>query len=176
MSQLPADPRERILDRVRALMTSQIPFHRVLGIEVLELAPGHARFAVPFRPELIGDPDRPALHGGVLSAVADAAGGCAVWTMVGETDRISTIDLRIDYLRPARLETFHATATVLRVGNRVGVATIVLTHPTTPGELVAEAKGVYSIKRAGDSHEHQSELQRNRPGDRSRRGEGADRR
>lgn len=135
---------------VRRLMSEGIPFHRVLGIEVVEVARGRAVFAVPYRPELIGDPERPALHGGVLGAVADACGGCAVWTMVGPSDRVSTIDLRVDYLRPARLETFHAIGTVLRVGNRVGVASIVIAPAAHSSEPYAEAKGVYSVKRAGD--------------------------
>ncbi|MDQ3035162.1 MAG: hotdog fold thioesterase [Myxococcota bacterium] len=108
------DELERRLAFVRHLMSEGIPFNRMLGVQVSEIAQGRAVLTVPFKPELIGDPDRPALHGGVLSAVADAAGGCAVWTTVRETDRISTIDLRIDYLRPARLEMFHAIATVLR--------------------------------------------------------------
>jgi uncharacterized protein (TIGR00369 family) len=140
----------RRLAFVSRLMTEQIPFNRVLGIEVAHIATGRVVFRVPFRPEFVGDPERPALHGGVISAVADTAGGCAVWTTVKETDRVSTIDLRVDYLRPARLETFEATATVLRVGNRVGVVNIVVAHPDRSAEPVAEAKGVYSIKRAGD--------------------------
>lgn len=145
-----SDELSRRLAFVRRLMTERIPFNRVLGIEVREVAVGRAVLAVPFRDELIGDPDRPALHGGVLSAVADTAGGCAVWTQVRETDRISTIDLRVDYLRPARLEELVVVATVLRVGNRVGVANVLLFHPSAPEAPVAEAKGVYSVKRAED--------------------------
>lgn len=141
---------QRRLAFVRHLMTEGVPFNRVLGIEVVEVTKGRAVFAVPFRPELVGDPERPALHGGVISAVADACGGCAVWSMVDERDRVSTIDLRVDYLRPARLEVFHAIGTVLRVGNRVGVANVVVLHPDRPDEPVAEAKAVYSVKRAGD--------------------------
>ena len=139
------------LDAVARFMAERIPFNRVLGVQIVEISRGRTVFAVPFRPELVGDPERPALHGGVLSAVADAAGGCAVWTTIGDQDRVSTIDLRIDYLRPARLETFHATATVLRVGNRVGVVDVVLSHPGAPEEPLAEAKGVYSIRRVSDA-------------------------
>lgn len=144
------DSLERRLRFVRDIMGEHIPFNRLLGVRVHEVAEGRVVLEVPFKPELIGDPDRPALHGGVLSAVADAAGGAAVWTSIGEGDRVSTIDLRVDYLRPARLETFHATATVLRVGNRVGVANITVTHPGDP-RAVAEAKGVYSVKRVSDA-------------------------
>lgn len=134
---------------VRRLMAEHIPFHRWLGVEVAEVSEGRATLRVPFRPELVGDPERPALHGGVLSAVADAAGGAAVWTRIGPSDRVSTIDLRVDYLRPARLHTFEARAIVLRVGNRVGVADVTLIHPGD-AEPIAQAKGVYSVKRASE--------------------------
>jgi uncharacterized protein (TIGR00369 family) len=139
---------DRSLEALRELMLNRIPFNRVLGIELLELSPGHAVLAIPFRPELIGDPFRPALHGGVLSALADTCGGCVVWSAIGAADRVSTIDLRVDYLRPAKLEDLHARGEILRIGNRVGVATITLFHPSAPNEVVAESKGVYSVRRA----------------------------
>jgi len=145
MSQLPPPPD---FDRIRELFLERIPFNRVLGIEIIELQPGKALFRVPFRPELIGDPDRPAIHGGVLSAVADTCGGCAVWCAIGEQDRVSTVDLRIDYLRPGRPEELRCLGEVLRVGNRVGVAQITLFHTSAPDVVIAEAKGVYSVKRA----------------------------
>jgi uncharacterized protein (TIGR00369 family) len=107
---------------------------------------GFAALEIPFRPELVGDPLRPALHGGVLSALADAAGGAAVWTgLEDERARVSTIDLRIDYLRPAKLETVVAEAVVVRLGNRVGVADVRLFHPSAAGDTIATGKGVYNI-------------------------------
>jgi len=141
---------ERRLQFVRELMTAEIPFNKVLGIEVLEVEPGRALFLVPFRKDLLGDAQRPALHGGVLSASADACGGAAVWTTIDPEDRISTIDLRVDYLRPARAEPIHIEGTVLRIGNRVGVAAIRVFHPDSPGETLADCKGVYSVRRAED--------------------------
>lgn len=131
---------------VRALMDEEIPFNRVLGLRVRDVGEGVAALEIPFRAELIGDRERPALHGGVVSALADTCGGAAVWTRVGPLDRVSTIDLRVDYLRPGRAETLVATGTVLRLGNRVGVVNIVVTHDGDP-EPIAEAKGVYAIKR-----------------------------
>jgi uncharacterized protein (TIGR00369 family) len=131
---------------VRSLIDDHIPFNRVLGLRVRDVRRGLAVLEIPFRPELIGDQERPALHGGVVSALADTCGGAAVWTQVGLHDRVSTIDLRVDYLRPGRAETLVATGHVLRVGNRVGVVNIVVTHDGDP-EAIAEAKGVYAIKR-----------------------------
>jgi uncharacterized protein (TIGR00369 family) len=91
---------------------------------------------------------RPALHGGVLSALGDAAGGAAVWAGIeDENARISTIDLRIDYLRPARLVALAAEATVVRVGNRVGVADVRIfnTDEDALADTVATVKAVYNI-------------------------------
>ena len=139
---------EQHLAEVRELFLEKIPFNRVLGIDIQQLSPGNVLFSVPFRPELIGDPVRRSLHGGVISAVADTCGGCAVWSAIGEEDRVSTIDLRVDYLRPGRSEELHCRGEVQRLGNRVGVAQISLFHPSSPDEPVAEAKGVYSVKRA----------------------------
>ncbi len=141
------DPR---LAFVHDFMTNQIPFNRVLGIQVLELGEGRAVLAVDYRPDLVGDPLRPALHGGVISALLDTCGGAAVWTTIGENDRISTIDLRVDYLRPAPLERILAVAEVIRVGNRVGVASIKAFPASKPDEVCAEGKGVYSVRRADD--------------------------
>lgn len=131
---------------LRQVMEELIPFNRYLGIRLAEARSGYARLEVPFRDELVGDSLRPALHGGVLSALADTAGGAAVWTGIeDELARISTIDLRIDYLRPARLVTVVAEATVVRLGNRVGVADVRMFHADAEAETIATGKGVYNI-------------------------------
>lgn len=133
-------------DVLKQVMEELIPFNRYLGVKVSGVGKGFARLEVPFRDELVGDPMRPALHGGVLSALADAAGGGAVWTGIeDERARVSTIDLRIDYLRPARLVTVIAEATVVRLGNRVGVADVRLFHPDAEADTIATGKGVYNI-------------------------------
>lgn len=136
-----------ILEQVRQFMAEGIPFNRFLGLRVDELGDGHARLSVPFRPEFIGDPVRPALHGGVISALIDTCGGAAVWTTCGAHDRVSTIDLRVDYLLPGRGETLVAEGRVIRAGNRVAVVAIRAFHPSEPGATVADGKGVYNVKR-----------------------------
>ncbi len=131
---------------LKKFMEETIPFNRYLGVKVVRTGSGFVRLEVPFREELIGDPSRPALHGGVLSALADTAGGAAVWTgLIDARGRVSTIDLRIDYLRPARLELVVAEAQVVRMGNRVGVADVRLFQPSNEAETIATGKGVYNI-------------------------------
>lgn len=131
---------------LRQVMEELIPFNRLLGVKVIQIDRGHVRIEVPFRADLIGDPMRQAIHGGVISALSDAAGGCAVWSAVEEpSSRVSTIDMRIDYLRPGRGETLVAEADVVRIGRRVGVVDMRCFHPSAPGESIATGKGVYNI-------------------------------
>jgi uncharacterized protein (TIGR00369 family) len=134
------------LEVLKRLMETYIPFNRFLGLRVSEVRKGFCCMEIPFRDEFVGDPLRPALHGGVISTLADTAAGMAVWSAVhDDRARISTIDLRIDYLRPAKLEAIAAEATVVRLGNRVGVADVRLFHPDHASETVATGKGVYNI-------------------------------
>jgi uncharacterized protein (TIGR00369 family) len=131
---------------LKQMMEGFIPFNKHLGIEVMGLEKGFARLELPFREEFIGDPIRRALHGGVISTLADTAGGMAVWSEIEDArGRVSTIDLRIDYLRPGRPETLAAEARVVRQGNRVGVADVRLFHPSREDETIATGKGVYNI-------------------------------
>ncbi len=134
---------------VKQVMEEFIPFNKLLGMKVTHTEKGFVRMEIPFREELIGDGRRPAIHGGVISALADTAGGAAVWTgTFDDESRVSTIDLRIDYLTPGRAQTLVAEARVVRVGNRVGVVDVRVFHPDTPDETVATGKGVYNISRS----------------------------
>lgn len=86
-----------------------------------------------------------------LQPLLDATGGAALWSALTMNDRVSTVDIRVDYLRPARLEDLVAVGTVRRVGNRVGVAAIHAFNASQPDENVAEAMGVFSIRRESDA-------------------------
>lgn len=129
------------------LFESYIPFNTLLGLRALEIGDGRVRSELPFRPELIGNPEIPALHGGVISATLDTTGGLAVWSRVKPMDRVSTIDLRVDFLRPGRSEALIAVGSVVRVGNRVGVVELRAFHAGEEDRPVATGTGVYSVKR-----------------------------
>ncbi|UCG39777.1 MAG: PaaI family thioesterase [bacterium] len=129
-------------------MERAVPFNSHLGIKVLEAAEGYARILVPFRDEFIGDSRRPALHGGFLSAVVDACGGLAVWTLFDVRDLISTVDMRVDYLRPGPDRDVVVESRVVRVGNRVSVVNTVVYPVDEPEKILAEGRAVYNNRRA----------------------------
>lgn len=141
------------LTKLAQVMEEMIPFNRFLGMRVTEIRAGFVRLEIPFREELIGDPTRPAIHGGVVSTLADTAGGAAVWTGLEILrSRVSTIDLRIDYLRPGRPEALICDAAIVRQGNRVGVTDMRVFQPSDPEKAIATGKGVYNIVLRKDAH------------------------
>lgn len=134
-------------EMLKQLAEDWIPFNKLLGITALRLERGDILFEIRYREELIGDPVKRAIHGGVMSALADTAGGFAVWSALDDTrTRVSTIDLRIDYLLPGKQEDLHAHATLVRAGKTVGVADVRLFHPSAPAVTIATGKGVYAIR------------------------------
>ncbi len=143
---MPVVPKEFL-----GLVQQFIPFNKFLGIDVDDAREGWARLTLPYRPEYIGDASRPALHGGVISTLIDTCGGFAVWTTIRVEDRVSTIDLRVDYLAPGAPEGLIAEGTVVRTGNRVGVVDVRVFQPSAPQRTVATGKGVYNIKRKEDT-------------------------
>ena len=82
------------------------PLQQVLGGAGHRDRPGRVRLEVPFRRSSSGTRCGRPLHGGVISMLADTAGGAAMWGALEDgRARVSTIDIRIDYLRPGRQET-----------------------------------------------------------------------
>jgi uncharacterized protein (TIGR00369 family) len=146
MGGMPVPPQELL-----TFIQDLIPFNRFLGIKLAAARDGFVRLELPFRPEYIGDAARPALHGGVISTLIDTAGGIAVWTKIELDDRVSTIDLRVDYLAPAAPELLVAEAHVVRVGNRVGVTDVRCFQLSAPERVVATGKAVYNVKRKEDA-------------------------
>lgn len=140
-----SEPVDRAL--LRVLFEQVIPFNRFLGVRLREVGDGSACLELPYRPELLGNPVAGTLHGGVISTLLDNAGGVAVWSLIRQADLLSTVDLRVDYLRPGAADTLLARAEVVRLGNRVGVVHLRAFHPGREAEPVAAGVGVYNIRR-----------------------------
>lgn len=78
-----------------------IPHAKALGLEFLSLGDGVAEMKMPYRDEIVGDPKTGVIHGGAVSALLDTCCGAAVMSHPDTPNVTATIDLRIDYMRPA---------------------------------------------------------------------------
>jgi len=135
------------LGLLKQVIEEHIPFNKFLGIRALRIDAGSVRLELPWREELIGDPLKRALHGGVISTLADVGGGMAAWSALEDPmARVSTIDLRVDYLRPGKMHSLLCESTVVRLGGRIAVTDMKLFHPGGESEPVATGKGVYAVK------------------------------
>ena len=143
---------ESIETQIGRAFEQMIPFNRVLGLKIDSLDPKAPRLRFDMRPELVGNPVRQILHGGVISAALDVVGGLAI-ALASLADKaeaapqnfpnIGTIDLRIDYLRPGRGKYFIATGRVVRLGGRVAVAHTELVNDTD--EQIATGSAAYIL-------------------------------
>ncbi len=96
------------------------PHAAELGIALSEYSENEITLKVPYKPELIGDPGSGILHGGVVTSLIDTASGAAAFLAIKQKEMIATLDLRIDYLKPAAPNTtVFATAWCYQVTSQV---------------------------------------------------------
>lgn len=135
----------------------KIPFCKTLGLK-FSLATGRAEVRFSRQDFMLGNVKYKVLHGGVTASVLDSIAGIAILCRMAELNpkpdvieqlkefgRISTIDLRIDYIEPANADEYVATADVLRVGNRV--ANVQMRMVTAnDGRCIAVGSAAFAIR------------------------------
>ena len=94
-----------------------VPFAKLLGIEVESVEPGHAVLSMKMRDDHMRN-GRIA-HGGAVATLIDSAMAFAIMPMLAENERSITVDLTIHYLRPVSEGAARASARVVRAGRRV---------------------------------------------------------
>lgn len=140
---------QRRLDLVR-LFSANVPHDRALGREIIEVTRDAAVFRLPYDPRLVGNPDTGTLHGGAITALLDGASGASVFAALAELVPIATLDLRIDYLRPAEPgRDVMARATCYKLTRNVAFTRAVAYHDD-PADPIAHSVGTFMLStRAG---------------------------
>jgi uncharacterized protein (TIGR00369 family) len=133
-----------------------MPFNKLLGLEVTKFDSQESEVSITWHDKLIGNPEQRILHGGVTASALDLVGGVvAAANMLSQLpeltpeiiaqslSRLSTIDLRTDFLRPGRGEKFVATAKIIRSGSKVAVARMEMHNEK--GDHIAFGTGTYMV-------------------------------
>jgi len=147
------DERLELLARLNRNFADLVPHNRALGLAILELGDGEAVIELPYAEHLVGNPETGVLHGGAITSMMDACCGAAVFMKLEQPTPIATLDLRIDYLKPAspgenvraRAHCYHLTRNVAFVR---GVA-----YHDREDDPVASATGTFMVStraRGGD--------------------------
>jgi len=112
------------------------PIGETIGFSLTEVGEGRAVFVLTARMNRHANP-MGTLHGGVLCDIADAAMGTAYGTLLEEGESFTTLELKINFLRPVWDATLTATGRVVQRGKTVGLAECDVTDEK--GRLVARA-------------------------------------
>ena len=114
------DARIEFMRKNMADMMKVTPWANEMGFQVTRIEKGHVWGVQPFAEHLIGDPQTRVIHGGVITTLLDNLCGAACGATLKEFRFVATLDLRIDYMRPAEsgrdvlaeAECYHVTKSV----------------------------------------------------------------
>jgi uncharacterized protein (TIGR00369 family) len=137
-------------------MWSKVPFNNLLGIYITQFDHQEAEIRFNWQDKLIGNHVQKILHGGVTATALDFAGGVVAAANIIENmddlhidkltaslNKLGTIDLRTDYLRPGRGQEFIVSARIIRSGSKVAVARMEMHNEK--GEHLAFGTGTYMV-------------------------------
>ena len=130
-------------------VVADMPHYKALGMTITELRHGKGFMEVAYDRKLIGNPKTGVVHGGVITALMDTLCGVAVMSAVPENTPLATLDLRIDYLRPATPgEVIRASAECYKVTEHVAFVRGLAYHDVA-GDPIANCTGTFMLTATG---------------------------
>lgn len=115
------------------------PFHRWLGLDIVNLTERELIIEMPWRDEIVSNPIIGAAHGGILSTLIDLTGLYTV-NALGGIGR-ATADLCVDFHRPATSGPLRAIGKVVKLGKQLSVAEARIEG--SDKRLLASGRGAY---------------------------------
>jgi acyl-CoA thioesterase len=128
-------------------VTNRSPFYRLLGMKVLEIRDGKSRIQMPFRKKLTHPYG--IVHGGAIASLADSAVAMALISLVKPSDRITTIEFKINFFTPISQGKLTAQAEIIYKGSKTAVGDVAVINEG--GKLVAKVIATYNIQ-SGETH------------------------
>ena len=124
-------------------MAGSVGHGRALQLEYRASADHWIELALPWREELVGIADSGILASGAIVSLVDMCGGASVWMALGKFVPLVTIDLRLDYFRPAlKGETVIARCECTKLTRRVAFVRGIA-HGGDPSRPIAQATGTF---------------------------------
>jgi len=129
-------------------MLDHVPHAKAVGLSVVSVERGAAVLKLPYNDNLVGNPDTGVVHGGVITTLLDNCCGIAVGASLNEMRPIATLDLRIDYMKPATpKEDILARAECYKVTANIAFVRATAYH-TDISDPIATAVGAFMLNTA----------------------------
>jgi uncharacterized protein (TIGR00369 family) len=141
----------RLVDRLTAVLSgdaSVAPVGALIGFRPTSIGKGTAVFELEAGPQHANPMGT--LHGGIICDVADAAMGVAYASTLGEDESFTTIEMKINFLRPFWTGTLIATGHLVKAGRTIGLVECDVTDKE--GRLVARASSTCMTLGGGTTH------------------------
>ena len=120
---------------------------RALGLDYCDSGDNWAELCLPWKEPLVGVAESGILASGAIVSLIDTASGASVWMMLGKFVPIVTLDLRLDYLRPAlKGETIYARCECVKITKRIAFVRGIA-HAGHPDKTVAHSAATFMLDR-----------------------------
>ena len=138
-----------------AAVIESLPHNVRLGFRVTEIARGRCAAYIEHQPELVGDPSRGVLHGGVVTTLIDTTAGATVYASFPSSTPVATLDMRIDYLKPTESgKRLYASAELYRLTRQIAFVHA-SAYQDDPGNQVAHCAASFMTGGIGLSIDRQ---------------------
>ena len=143
-----AETRALLERRFIKAIAEWVPHNKALGLSFVEMAGSAVSVRLPYDARFVGNPATGVLHGGVITTLMDATSGIAVFVKLLQPIPVATLDLRIDYLRPAEPpKDVIARAECVKVTQNVAFVRCEAFHEDRAEDPIALANGTFMIFR-----------------------------
>lgn len=154
-----SDDLQKRLDELAGLLVDGSPHAAALGFSLVRVSPGEAVIRAPYREDLIGDPETGVMHGGVVTALLDHASGTAAFAGLGAEKALATLDLRLDYMRPATPgEDVIAEARTVKISGLIAFVSAIA-HNGDPDDPVATAHAAFMVNKVSEAAAERAKAQ-----------------
>lgn len=134
------------INQIQNIIDHGIPHCSEIGIRVHDMDADGVVFSLPYQERFAGNPVNGVLHGGIITTLIDTAAGMCIYARLREYMPIATLDLRIDYLKPATPgEDVFTRATCYRVTRQIAFTRAIAYHGD-PEDPIANSVGTFMLK------------------------------
>lgn len=134
---LPPNFKQTLMEKVPKVQ----PLWNFLGIKLVDIKKGWARLKLPYSEKIIQPYG--AVHGGAIFSLADSAFAMALIGLTERGERFTTIEMKINYIRPFTKGEVTADAKIIDKVRRYAIGDVTIINDS--GLLVAKSIGTYSL-------------------------------